>query len=266
VITQVPPQERAALLAKEYNVLPRSGLSAEQWIRSRKHTLFFLGFLLLLIAGVVLATVALTLRKDTIVRPSSETSQPFTVTVETALFSNTFQQGGTFWVVERFGPRRTKSPVNAVLAVRIVNNQSIAAMISQFSTQGETADRRWVPLIRINSNLVQLFFVTNDDFTKAGLNTPTMLESMLENRSMSPHETLKGFLLYAYPRGKDYFNGQFRFSVADTAGVKYTQQRADSNAGNFGSNLLPGGGYQDISEYPISFLQDQPANQVKQPW
>lgn len=198
--------------------------------------------------------------------PFDKELTPFSVTVETSIFSNTFEQGGSFWAVERFGPKRTKSPINAILAVRIVNNQSIASMISQFSTQAETSDGRWVPIIRINSRLVQLFFVADNDFTKAGLNTPTMLDSMLENRSMSPHETLKGFLLYAYPRGKDYFTGKFRFSVADTAGVKYTQQQADLNAGNFGGNELPAGGYQDISSYPVSFLQDWPANHVTQPW
>jgi len=73
VIGQVPPKDRAALLAKEYNVFPRSGLSAEQWIRSRRHTLLFYAFLSLVIAALALATVALTLRKEAIVKSADKT-------------------------------------------------------------------------------------------------------------------------------------------------------------------------------------------------
>src|SRR6266496_24498 len=62
VIAQVPPESRAALLAKEYNVLPRSGLSAEQWMRSRKHTLLFFACLALMIVALLITVVALTVR------------------------------------------------------------------------------------------------------------------------------------------------------------------------------------------------------------
>lgn len=60
IIAEVPAEQRAALLAKEYHVLPRSGLSADQWIRSRKHTLFFFAFLSILVAIVVVVVIALT--------------------------------------------------------------------------------------------------------------------------------------------------------------------------------------------------------------
>jgi hypothetical protein len=64
VIDRIPESERTALLSKEYNVLPKAGLSPEQWIRSRKHTLYFLVFLALVVAGLVVTTVALTLHKE----------------------------------------------------------------------------------------------------------------------------------------------------------------------------------------------------------
>lgn len=60
VITAVPADQRGPLLAKEYNVFPRSGLSAEDWIRSRKHMLFFLAFLAILIAVVLITVIAMT--------------------------------------------------------------------------------------------------------------------------------------------------------------------------------------------------------------
>jgi len=65
MIMAVPEQDRAALIAKEYNTTPRKGLSAEQWIQSRKHLLSFLAFIALVVAAAVVAVTAmLTLRRD----------------------------------------------------------------------------------------------------------------------------------------------------------------------------------------------------------
>jgi hypothetical protein len=58
-IESLPPAQRAARLKDEYKVLPRSGLSAEQWIRSRRHTLLFWGFVIVMVAVVTLGTVAM---------------------------------------------------------------------------------------------------------------------------------------------------------------------------------------------------------------
>src|SRR5262245_36648095 len=37
----LPPDDRIRMIMREYSTVPRSGLSAEQWIVSRRHTLFF---------------------------------------------------------------------------------------------------------------------------------------------------------------------------------------------------------------------------------
>jgi hypothetical protein len=57
VIKQVAPKDRARLLENEYRTFPRSGLSAEQWIRARRMNLFFLALVVLVLAATVLATV-----------------------------------------------------------------------------------------------------------------------------------------------------------------------------------------------------------------
>lgn len=59
IIMAVPENDRAALLAKEYNTTPRKGLSAEQWIRSRKQLLLFLAFISLVVAVAVVAVTAM---------------------------------------------------------------------------------------------------------------------------------------------------------------------------------------------------------------
>lgn len=64
IIAKVPEKERAALLAREYSTSPRTGLSAEQWIRSRKHLLLaYAVFALIVAAGVVAVTAILTPRQ-----------------------------------------------------------------------------------------------------------------------------------------------------------------------------------------------------------
>jgi len=59
IIMAVPENDRAALLAKEYNTTPRKGLSAEQWIRSRKQMLLFLAFIALVVAVAVVAVTTI---------------------------------------------------------------------------------------------------------------------------------------------------------------------------------------------------------------
>ena len=64
IIAKVPEKERTALLAREYSTYPRTGLSAEQWIRSRKHLLLaYAVFALIVAAAVVAATALLTPRQ-----------------------------------------------------------------------------------------------------------------------------------------------------------------------------------------------------------
>lgn len=59
-LDKLPEEQRADLLAKEYSTFPKSGLSAEQWLRARKLHLLFLGFIAVLLVITVLLTIAIT--------------------------------------------------------------------------------------------------------------------------------------------------------------------------------------------------------------
>jgi hypothetical protein len=77
IIMAVPEKDRAALLAKEYNTTPRKGLSAEQWIQSRKHLLLFLAFIALVVAiAVVAVTATLTATRSTTLPSGSAATGP----------------------------------------------------------------------------------------------------------------------------------------------------------------------------------------------
>jgi hypothetical protein len=59
LLLQLPRKDRLEILKKEYNTIPRAGLSAEQWIKSRKHLFLFFGFIALLLLCSVLFLAAL---------------------------------------------------------------------------------------------------------------------------------------------------------------------------------------------------------------
>jgi len=77
VISKVPEKDRAALLAREYSTFPRMGLSAEQWIRSRKHLLLaYAVFALIIAAAVVTVTAILTPRQPHSLSGPASTTGP----------------------------------------------------------------------------------------------------------------------------------------------------------------------------------------------
>jgi hypothetical protein len=66
-------KDRARVLEMEYKVLPRAGLSAEQWIRSRIHMFVFSGIIIGIFAGVSLGTVALVISSKKTAAQGNET-------------------------------------------------------------------------------------------------------------------------------------------------------------------------------------------------
>jgi hypothetical protein len=61
VLKDLPPKDRIKLIEQEYRTSPRKGLSAEQWIRSRRHTLLLVAFLSVLICATVVVIIAFVL-------------------------------------------------------------------------------------------------------------------------------------------------------------------------------------------------------------
>jgi hypothetical protein len=59
IISELPEEDRSKILLREYNTSPRKGLTAEQWIRSRQHTLLFLVFLAIILCGTILVIVTI---------------------------------------------------------------------------------------------------------------------------------------------------------------------------------------------------------------
>ena len=58
VIEALPLKERGPTLRKEYNTSPARGLTAEQWIRARRHQLLFFAFLAVILCVLVVVILA----------------------------------------------------------------------------------------------------------------------------------------------------------------------------------------------------------------
>src|SRR5882724_6182407 len=62
IIKAVPERHRTTLLAREYSPLPRTGLSAEQWIHSRQYRYRFYAVLAAIVAVTLVVGTALWIR------------------------------------------------------------------------------------------------------------------------------------------------------------------------------------------------------------
>lgn len=59
IIDKLPEEDRRKLLEKEYNILPRRGLSASEWIRARRQTLYTVAFLSILICVTIISVISI---------------------------------------------------------------------------------------------------------------------------------------------------------------------------------------------------------------
>jgi tetratricopeptide (TPR) repeat protein len=59
IIESLPEKDRRPLLQKEYNVLPASGLTAEEWIRSRRQLLIFWLLIVVIVSGLAIVVIAI---------------------------------------------------------------------------------------------------------------------------------------------------------------------------------------------------------------
>jgi hypothetical protein len=72
IISKIPEAQGAQILERAYSTFPKSGLSAEQWLRSQRQGLIFFGLLAALIAAAVLVGIALveeSRRNDVVTKP-----------------------------------------------------------------------------------------------------------------------------------------------------------------------------------------------------
>lgn len=133
-IEKVPERDRAALLAREYSTFPRTGLSAEQWVRSRKNMLFFLALIALIVAAAVVGVTAISAARrpaQLSIKTSSVDGVEFNVIVQAELLSGIKVTGP---LPQNWPPsaRRANYIVQDVLLVELDNVGKIPSAAKDF--------------------------------------------------------------------------------------------------------------------------------------
>jgi hypothetical protein len=151
-----------------------------------------------------------------------------------------------------------RSPINAMVYFRIVNLQSNAAVISNFSIEVMTTEG-WKKVIYWTQG--PIWFAPSAEFNKATELRPAtpMLDSLLRSRAIGPKETVRGWLPIIYPRTNALISNRiFRITIADTLGGHVTVETGEVPVGNFTDSAFTVGGKKDISGYKSIFIQDLP--------
>jgi hypothetical protein len=124
-IKDLPETDRLEILKKEYNTTPRKGLSAEEWIKSRKQLLLFFGFITTVLAIVVIGLAAISRSVSTADKPASATNKLVTVPsppVTNSLPSNpSLQKNSTDYIM-------TVETSTSIPLSKVLIDGSIAAM------------------------------------------------------------------------------------------------------------------------------------------
>ena len=74
IIKDIPEEKRAEVIARDYGPIPQD-MSAEIWIKSKKHTLLFLSFLATLVVISVFIILVLTSKSDNVNGRINETQE-----------------------------------------------------------------------------------------------------------------------------------------------------------------------------------------------
>ena len=146
---------------------------------------------------------------------------PFSVAIEAACVAKTRDATQIFCEYNQ----KYISPVPIALFIRVVNNQDIPSNISQLKIEVELEKRRW-----LSSTWLKTISV-NEHMPLIWLNPPPTpprrlsllgewLQPILQSRALSPHETVRGWVLLDAPAAYDSSISPilFRISVKDTSG------------------------------------------------
>jgi hypothetical protein len=115
----------------------------------------------------------------------------------------------------------TVIPLNVAVYMTITNLQPTQSMIEKYGVEIKTKAGKWVRLMRVESRSLEFYVITEPH--KAGQVELVLLDNLLSLRWLQPHETVKGWTFFQYPKNSDQdgFTHIFRIVVADAAGTSF---------------------------------------------
>jgi hypothetical protein len=211
------------------------------------------------ITFAMVGTAALWILAIAVIRSSAGENPPFSVAIETAWIGKTRDATQIFCEYNQ----KYMSPVPIALFIRVVNNQDIPSNISQLKIEVEFERRRWLPNTWLKtvpiSEYMPLIWLNPPPTPARRLSLiGPLLHPILGGRALSPHETVRGWVLLDVPPAYDSAISPtlFRISVKDTAG----RSIASLDSGATGEeNVFPDRGWGvtddiDISRFSVKHL------------
>jgi hypothetical protein len=166
------------------------------------------------------------------------------------------------WVAAEKSPpdpyQWSRTPLSALVYLRIVNQNSIDETISELTFEVKTS-KGWKTAFFFNGP--RLFVVAGSDFTNAAEVRGEMLADELREKGIGANKTVSGWLALVFPRisiSESKFP-DFRVTIADTLGGKTTVEAGKVYPGNLSHNSLTVVGRKDISDSKVILIQDIPA-------
>jgi hypothetical protein len=138
-----------------------------------------------------------------------------------------------FWILHRRKEGERLSPIPDVQFVQFNNLKPIPVMIDSYSVETEIVGGQWIKVHSIDLREGKVFFVRDgSDFKNASPVDLADFNSLIDNKSVGPHDTIQGWMLFDMPTNG--FGKNWRMRIKETSGKQFTELfQVDKDADDF---------------------------------
>jgi hypothetical protein len=191
----------------------------------------------------------------------AKTSAPFSVEIVRWSGGLPVERGGYgFWIGQEEQRGKVISHADLAVFIQVVNLQPFVSQISSYNIEVKINDS-WLETVKMNPFTGPVFFVPPDrDYRNAEqIKLDTLFDRVVFERTVQPHEPLRGWVLLQYKSGENFSNApeQFRISLKDAAGTSFETSALKSigkernEDAQFAVIIPKGGKATDLSRYDI---------------
>jgi hypothetical protein len=121
----------------------------------------------------------------------------------------------------------TITTLSVLAYIHLTNLKNVPASIEKYQMEAQSKDGKWVKLIRVPSDGVEIFHIPNaGDLTHANRTQLVRFEDIVKG-AIEPHKPADGWAFFIYPKGSDMFSHDdptLRLSLVDDAGTEFTSE------------------------------------------
>jgi hypothetical protein len=124
----------------------------------------------------------------------SPINKPFKIDIPVMLGQDDRNFGAAFWLRQA----NICSPIHRIMIIRITNQQSIRSMVETYTVETQRQNGTWAKLSHIDPTRGNVFMVEKD-MRDATLLHVEALDNVLQNRAITPKETIEGWAFFELP-------------------------------------------------------------------